>query len=62
MTVQHSIKRRFDFPMRADDLNEFASEVLANNPEAEISPIVHMGGHQLDQHPIALTLTATWES
>jgi hypothetical protein len=62
MTVQHTIQKRLGLPMRAEDLNEFASEVLAQNPDAEISLAVHTGGDQRDPYPIAATFTASWES
>lgn len=62
MTVQHTIQKKLDLPMEATELHEFASEVLANRVDAEINAVVHMGGHQLDQHPTAITFTARWES
>jgi hypothetical protein len=62
MTVQHTIKKRLDLPMSAADLNEFASEVLASNPDAPIGAQVLNGGDQRDPYPIAVVFTASWEN
>lgn len=62
MTVQHTIKKRLDFPMRAADLNEFASEVFVANRDAEVGVVIHTGGDQRDPYPIAATFTASWEN
>lgn len=62
MTVQHTIKKQLDLPMRAEDLNEFASEVLAANPDAPIAAQVLNGGSQRDPYPVAVVFTASWEN
>jgi len=62
MTVKHTIQKRFDLPIDARELAEYAGEVINNREDAPINATVHMGGHQLDQHPVAVTFTASWES
>lgn len=60
MSTQHSIQKRLELPMKAEDLAGFASEVLAANRDAEVNAVVAFGGDQRDPYPIAVTLTATW--
>ena len=62
MTVQHTIKKRVDFPMSAADLVHFGTEVARENPDAEIGVVIHTGGDQRDPYPIAATFTASWEN